>query len=86
MRDEKFWLGLRWGDSFPPPFGGRRFGWRYFIRKFKHHELGGEFLGTMQVEINGGTFGIRLGYHTQSVLAMPDALAFRERLHEKPPL
>ena len=35
------------------------------------------FLG-MEVEIDGGTFGARLGHHGEAVLSVPDELAFPE--------
>ena len=39
----------------------------------------------MQVEINGSTFRIRLGYNAQSVLKVFNVLAFRELNAYKPP-
>ena len=39
--------------------------------------LRGEFFRSMEVEINAGTFRIRLGYYSESVLKVSDALAFR---------
>ena len=71
--------GLRLGaDGFLPAFGRERFGRGSFIGKLNHHNLGGKFLRSMQVEINRGTFGIRLGYYAQSVLKVSDALPFRD--------
>ena len=52
-------LGLRLGGGgFLPASGGQRF-WRHcFIGKLNHHELGDKLFRSMQVEINGGAFGI----------------------------
>jgi hypothetical protein len=71
-------LGLRLNGGFFPASGGHSFGRKAFVRKLNHHELGDEFLRPMCLEINGGTFSIRLGYYTESVLKMPDAPAFWE--------
>ena len=58
--------------------GGSGFGRRGFVGDFDSHEPGGEFLGSVEVEVDGGTFGVRLGDHAQAVLGVPDELARHE--------
>jgi hypothetical protein len=40
--------------------------------------MGDKFLGSVEVEVDGGAFGARLRHHTETVLGVPDDLAFRE--------
>jgi len=58
--------------------GGSGFGRRGFVGDFDSHQPGSEFLGSVELKVDGGPFGVRLGYHPQAVLCMPDELAFHE--------
>src|SRR5208337_4866227 len=41
-----------------PALGGPGFWWRGFVGQFNNHEPGGKFLGSVEVEVDGGAFGV----------------------------
>ena len=47
------------------------------VGKFDRHERGGKSLGAVEVEIDGGAFGVRLDDNTETILHVPHKLAFR---------
>jgi hypothetical protein len=58
------------------------FGRRSFVGKFDSHEPGDKFLDSVEVEVDGGALGVRLCHRAETVLSVPDELAFRENLHK----
>jgi hypothetical protein len=68
-------------DRCSPALGGPGFWRRDFVGQFNHHELGGKLFGSVEVEVDGGAFGVRLGHHAEAVLDVLDTLALRECSH-----
>ena len=58
--------------------------WRGSFRCFNNHDAGDEFLHAVEIEINGGTVGIRFGDDTKTVLEVLDIRTFLRAFKEPP--
>ncbi len=85
LANYRYYEGKNLEGCSPAP-GGPGFWWRGFVSQFNYHNLSGEFLGSVEMEVDGGALGARLGHHAEAILDVLDVLALREWVAQETPL